>query len=68
MKTESFLETLAYMAKRLGIAELVIMTVTGLVCWWLGWRSLADYSTALKVGRPCGYVFWDDQLFWRNKS
>lgn len=48
MKTESFLETLAYMAKRLGIAELVIMAVTGLVCWWLGWRSLVDYSTALK--------------------
>jgi len=48
MKTESYLEALAYMAKRLGIAELVIMAVTGLVCWWLGWRSLTDYGTALK--------------------
>jgi hypothetical protein len=48
MKTESFLEALAYIAKRLGIAEIVILTVTGLVWWWLGWRTLADYSTALK--------------------
>jgi hypothetical protein len=48
VKTEIFLETLAYIAKRLGIAELVILAVTGLVCWWIGWRSLMDYSTALK--------------------
>ncbi len=48
MKTESILATLAYMAKKLGIAEIVILAITGLICWWLGWRTLVDYSTGLK--------------------
>ena len=48
MKTESILATLAYMTKKLGIAELAILAITGLVCWWLGLRTLTDYSTGLK--------------------
>ena len=48
MKTESILATLAHMAKKLGIAEVAILAVTGLVCWWLGMRTLTDYSTGLK--------------------
>jgi len=48
MKTESVLSTLAYVAKKLGIAEIVILALTGLVCWWIGWRTLIDYSTGLK--------------------
>lgn len=48
MKAESFLATLAYFAKKLGLAEIAILAVTGLICWWIDWRTLADYSTALK--------------------
>ncbi len=48
MKTESILATLAYMAKKLGLVELAILAITGLVCWWLGLRTLTDYSTGLK--------------------
>lgn len=47
MKAENFLTTLKYVAKRLGIAEIVILVLTGLVCWWLGSRTLAGYSTGL---------------------
>lgn len=47
MKTESFLTTLKALSKRLGIAEIVILALTGLVCWWLGWRTLAEYGTGL---------------------
>jgi len=47
MKSEGFLTMLAYFAKRLGIAEIIILVVTGLICWWLGWRTLTDYSTGL---------------------
>ena len=48
MKAESVFARLAYLAKRLGIAEVIILAVTGLVCWWLDWRTLMDYSTGLK--------------------
>ena len=47
MKTESILTTLKNASKRLGIAEIVILALTGLVCWWLGWRTLAEYGTGL---------------------
>ena len=48
MKTDNFVSTLLYLAKYLGVAEIVILAVTGLLCWWLNLRSLADYSTGLK--------------------
>jgi len=47
MKSESILATLRFLAKRLAIVELVILVLTGLVCWWIGWRTLAEYSTGL---------------------
>lgn len=47
MKIESFLTTLKNAAKRLGIGEIIILALTGLVCWWLGWRTLAEYGTGL---------------------
>jgi len=48
MKTDNFVSTITYLGKRLGGAEIVILVVTGLLCWLLGWRNLADYSTVLK--------------------
>ncbi len=48
MKTDNFVSTLAYLVKRLGGAEIVILVVTGLLCWLFNWRSLIDYSTGLK--------------------
>jgi hypothetical protein len=47
MKSEGFLGTLKFMAARLAIAEIVVFALTGLVCWFIGWRTLAEYSTGL---------------------
>jgi hypothetical protein len=47
MKSENFLATATFVAKRLGVWEIIILAVTGLVCWLTGWRSLADYGTGL---------------------
>ena len=43
MKTESFFTTLKNASKRLGIAEIVILALTGLVCWWLGSQFVFDW-------------------------
>ena len=48
MKTDNFVSTITYLGKRLRGAGIVILAVTGLLCWLLGWRNLADYSTVLK--------------------
>ena len=31
----------------LGLQKFIILALTGLVCWWLGWRTLAEYGTGL---------------------
>jgi len=47
MKSEGFLGTLKFMAVRLAIAELIVFALTGAVCWLIGWRTMAEYSTGL---------------------
>ena len=47
MKAESFRTTLKNATKRLGLAEIIILAITGQVCWWLGWRTLAEYGAGL---------------------
>ena len=44
MKSEGFLGTLKYVAVRVAIAEIVILALTGVVCWMIGWRTLAEYA------------------------
>ena len=68
MKTDNFVSTITYLGKRLGGAGIVILAVTGLLCWLLGWRNLADYSTVLKwaglivVCLPDCSAFWEEHL------
>ncbi len=47
MKSEGFLGTLKFVAVRFAIAEIVVLALTGVVCWFIGWRTLAEYSTGL---------------------
>ncbi|MBI5932446.1 MAG: hypothetical protein HY867_01965 [Chloroflexi bacterium] len=47
MKSEGFLGTLKYVAVRVAIAEIVILALTGVVCWMIGWRTLTEYATGL---------------------
>ena len=47
MKTETIGSTLFYVAKRIGLVEIAILTATGLACWLIGWRTLIEYSNSL---------------------
>jgi hypothetical protein len=49
MKSEGFFSTVAQFLKKLLLIEVVIFSVTGVVCWYVQWRTLDGYSTGLLV-------------------
>ncbi len=47
MKSGGYFAVLGYFATRLVVIEIVILALTGLVCWWIGHWTLAGYSNGL---------------------
>ena len=47
MKSEGFFATVAFIAKRVAIAEIVVIVLIGVICWLVGWRTLTEYATGL---------------------
>ena len=47
MKSGGYFAILGYFATRLVVIEIVILALTGLVCWWIGHWTLAGYSNGL---------------------
>ena len=66
MKSEGFLGTLKFVAVRLAIAEIVVFALTGAVCWFIGWRTLAGYSTGLLLVGFVALVFGAVPVFGGN--
>jgi len=58
VKSEGCLETLKFMAVRFVIAELIVFALTGVVCWFIGWRTMAEYSTGLILAGFAVLFFW----------
>ena len=47
MKSGGYLSLVGYFAIRVAIFEIIVLFITGLVCWWIGHWTPAGYSNGL---------------------
>lgn len=47
MKSGGYLSVVGYLALQVAIFEIVVLFITGLVCWWIGRWTPAGYSNGL---------------------
>jgi len=47
MKSGGYLSVVGYFAMRVAIFEIIVLFITGLVCWWIGHWTPAGYSNGL---------------------
>ena len=57
-----------FFAKRVAVIEIVILALTGLICWWLGRRTLAGCNNGLFWAGGAAIVFGAFSLFGGSQT
>jgi hypothetical protein len=66
MKTSNFLQTLGYYVKRFALIEIIVLALTGLICWFAGWRTLGGYANGLAWAGAALMIFGALSFFGGN--